>query len=247
VHDAWDDSGKQIVKNGTGMFYDDGITINWQYDIYSDLGGRTRRVQLKNGVPHGEEEKYDDGILWSRTQMKEGKAHGESVLFYDNGRVRSRTVMRNGKAVKREEFPKFDRPRPAVVINVEANEELYRAWRHPLPEVYPAPLNVPEVERELAVPTFLQEVYERNRAGEIKERYEDWNTFKDGSAYFVMVSEQGEVDDVTWSGASAYSGAVIEVYPPLIRKLRFRPGRMAGRAVRCRVVVSVEHTFAEGA
>jgi hypothetical protein len=63
--------------------------------------------------------------------------------------------------------------------------------------------------------------------------------------YMVMVNEKGTVDNVEFSGASAYSGSVIDTYPALIRELKFEPGRKAGRKVRCRVVVWVHHTFVD--
>jgi hypothetical protein len=61
-----------------------------------------------------------------------------------------------------------------------------------------------------------------------------------------MVNEQGKVDQVAFSGASAYSGGVVDVYPPIIRQLKFEPGRIGKRKVCCRVIVWVDHTFVEG-
>jgi antitoxin component YwqK of YwqJK toxin-antitoxin module len=246
VHDAWDESGKQIVKDGAGTFFQDGRNIDWQYDIHFD-GGWSHRTQLKNGIPHGVQETYHHGVLWSRTEMKDGKAHGESLLFYDDGKVRTRTILKDGKEVKSEELARFTRPKPAVLLFAEADDRLYKAWGIPPLEVYPTPLNLEEVQSTLEVPPFLQQVYEKNLAGEVDaDDYESWDTFEDGSAYFVTVDESGDVADVTWSGASAYSGQVIEVYPPHLSKLKFRPGRRAGKPVECRVVVRVEHTFVEG-
>jgi hypothetical protein len=96
------------------------------------------------------------------------------------------------------------------------------------------------------VPEFLREVHERNLAGAIKEEYEDYNTFKDGIAYFLIVNEAGEVASATANGSGVYSGGSWDIYPPLLQKLRFAPGRVRGRAVECRVLASIDHTFVEG-
>ncbi len=61
----------------------------------------------------------------------------------------------------------------------------------------------------------------------------------------VMGDEGGTVDDVEFSGCGVYSRGTIPEYRPIIRDLRFKPGSVKGRKVRCRVVVSVEHTFVE--
>ena len=78
----------------------------------------------------------------------------------------------------------------------------------------------------MAVPAFLREVYERNLAKAIKSDYEDWNTFSDGIAYFLTVSETGEVTHAVANGSGVYSGGNWGTYPPLLMELRFAPGRI---------------------
>ena len=111
---------------------------------------------------------------------------------------------------------------------------------------YPRVLNLDEVQKQLRMPDFLREVHERNLANAVKSDYEDWNTFDDGIAYFLTVSETGEVVDAHANGSGIYSGGVWGVYPPLLRKLRFSPGRIRGRAIECRALACVDHTFVEG-
>jgi antitoxin component YwqK of YwqJK toxin-antitoxin module len=245
VQNAWDDQRRQVVKNGRGTFYDDGRSIDISYDLAfkSDWTGEQ---ELRDGIPHGRGTTWHNGVLWSTQEYANGKLHGVQTLYYDNGRVRTRTTYRDGEQVKVEEFPKFDDPRPAVLLRVEANAKLYEAWGHPLLDEYPVPRNLEEVQAQLEVPAFLNEVLERNLSGRLKEDYENVNTFDDGIAYMVMVSEEGTVDSVESSGASPYSGSTINTYPPMIRELKFEPGRKQGREVRCRVVVWVRHTFVEG-
>jgi hypothetical protein len=106
-------------------------------------------------------------------------------------------------------------------------------------------LNLEKVQKQLKVPQFLREVHERNLAGTLKEDYEDWNTFDDGIAYFLTVDVSGEATAATANGSGVYSGGEWDTYPPLLRKLRFAPGRIRGRAIECRVLVRVDHTIIE--
>jgi len=55
-----------------------------------------------------------------------GEQEGESTTYWANGRVRSVATFVGGKVVKSKSFPKFDRPIPAVVLRVEANENSTR-------------------------------------------------------------------------------------------------------------------------
>src|SRR5262249_982 len=217
-------------------------------DVSYDLLFRsdwTSSQELRDGIPHGGSTTWFDGVLWTKQEFANGKPHGEYTSFYDNGRVRTRSTFRNGKEIKTEEFPKFDNPRTAVVLGVEANADLYEAWNDPLLDVYPTPSNLEQVQARLKVPAFLEEVFERNKSGKLKEDYDNLNTFDDSIAYMVMVDERGVVDKVEWTGASAYSGGTIDIYPPLIKELKFEPGCIRGRKVRCGVIVSVHHTFVE--
>src|SRR5262249_17480624 len=160
-------------------------------------------------------------VLWSVSSYVNGVQEGKSTTYWDNGRVRSITLFVQGKAGKSKSFPKFDRPIPAVVLSLEANERLYTAWDHIKGDEYPQVLNFDEVQRLLKVPDFLCEVHERNIAKALKSDYEDCNTFKDGIAYFLTVNEAGKVTSASANGSGVYSGGEWDTYPPLLRKLRF--------------------------
>ena len=202
--------------------------------------------ELRGGVRHGLETTWFLGVLQSTQEYADGKPHGQGVTSYNNGRVRTKTTFRDGEMIETEEYPKFDDPRPAVLLEVEANATLYAYWKRPLLHVYPTPLNLEEVQASLEVPEFLAEVFERNRAGSLKGKYDDINTFDDSIAYMAMVDEHGIVDEVGFSGASPRSVGTIDRYPPMIKQLTFNPGRIGTRNVRCQVVVRVRHTFVEG-
>jgi hypothetical protein len=232
------------VKNGRGTYCTDVLDFGVDYELKSK-NDWIRSYEVRDGIPHGGGSTWHEGALWSKEQYQKGKLHGVHTLFYDNGRLRTRTTYRNGKSIKTEEFPKYDHPAPAVLLRAEANAELYEAWNQPLLDAYPTPLNLQEVQAQLTIPAFLQQVFERNLANATLDDYEDTNTFNDNIAYHVMISERGTVDSVQYSGSGVYSVGTVKDYPPLIQKLQFEPGRLHGRPVRCRVVVWVEHTFVE--
>jgi antitoxin component YwqK of YwqJK toxin-antitoxin module len=245
VHNAWDGDRNQVVKDGTGVFFNDARSIDWQYEVFFEHDWKDER-EVKNGIPHGKMTRYNSGELWSVEHYENGVRHGDSILYWDNGRVHAVTKYVNGKEGKSKHFPKYDQPVPAVLIRVEASEKLYTAWNHPRVDEYPTVLNLNEVERQVKIPDFLREVDERNRAGSLKSDYEDWNKFDDGIAYFLMVDEKGKVTSATANGSGVYSGGLWDTYVPLLKKLRFSPGKKGGRAIECRVLARVDHTFVEG-
>lgn len=244
VTNAWNQNREQIVTNGTGIFREYPVDIDWEYELFFEKGW-IRESELKDGVPHGKVTTYNNGVLWSVAHFVAGKPNGESTLYWDNGRVRTVTKIAAGKRRKTQEFPKFDYPLPRVVLSLEADERLYTAWRHIQVDEYPQVRNLEEIQQELKVPSFLREVHERNLNGKLKDDYENCNTFNDGIAYFLTVDDSGKVTDVRANGSGVYSGGDWDTYLPLLRKLRFSPGQIRGRAIECRVVARVDHTFVE--
>jgi antitoxin component YwqK of YwqJK toxin-antitoxin module len=244
VHNAWNAKHEQVVIDGTGIFRDYRTHIDWEYDVFFE-NDWPRESELKDGIPHGKVTTYHCGVLWSIAHYVHGERHGESTTYWDNGRIRSVTKFVKGKEGKSTDFPKFDDPTAAVVLSLEADEKLYAAWRHIAVDEYPRALNFEEVQKQLKVPQFLREVHERNLAGTLHDSYEDCNTFDDGIAYFLTVDVSGEVTAATANGSGVYSGGAWDTYPPFLRKLRFSPGRIGGRAIECRVLARVDHTFVE--
>lgn len=244
VHNAWNEKRKQVVKNGTGIFRDYPAHIVWEYDVFIE-NGWPRESELKGGIPHGKVTTYRSGVIWSIAHYMHGNPDGKSTTYWANGRIRSVTKVVKGKEKESKEFPKFDHPVPAVVLSVEANEKHYTAWRHIRVDEYPRALNLEEVQKQMKLPQVLCEVHERNLAGTLKNDYENCNTFNDGIAYFLTVDVSGEVTAARANGSGVYSGGEWETYPPLLRKLRFAPGRIRGRAIECRVLARVDHTFIE--
>jgi antitoxin component YwqK of YwqJK toxin-antitoxin module len=244
VRNAWNEKRDQVVKDGNGIFFDDARALDWEYDIYLEHFFQ-HEYELKDGIPHGKVTTYDGDVLWRIAHYVDGMPDGESTTYWNNGRIRSVTKYVKGKEAKSKKFPKFNHPVPAVVLSIEANEKLYTAWRHIRVDEYPRPLNLEEIRKQLIVPQFLREVHERNLSGTLKSDYEDCNTFDDGIAYFLTVNESGEVTAATANGSGVYSGGEWDTYPPLLRKLRFAPSRLRGRAIECQVLARVDHTFIE--
>ncbi len=245
VHNAWDAGGKPTVQDGTGAFADDGRRIGPAYALFFESMWQDND-QLRGGRPHGRCERYHNGVLWSVDHYVDGKRAGESTSYWDNGRIRTVARYAAGEEVESQRFPKFDRPAAAVVLDLEATPKLYAAWRHLPVDEYPEAENLDDVRRQLAVPAFLRDVYDRNAAGQLRSDYEDWNTFNDGIAYLADVGDDGTVTNLKANGSGVYSGGKWDTYPPLLRQLRFRPARIRGRAVASKVLARVRHTFAEG-
>jgi antitoxin component YwqK of YwqJK toxin-antitoxin module len=243
VLNAWDKDRKQIVKSGDGEFCDDGIGYDTRYELErQDMW--THRYPVKDGLPHGKMTTWCEGVLWSVADYDNGIRNGVEIHYYDNGRIRSEVPYTNGKAGREKKYPKFEKPRPIVRLTIRADEQLYSWWKHRLPDEYPSPKNQAKVEEQLIVPNFLQEIYEKNLAGRAKSD-ESTNEFDYSIGYLVWVNEDGDVDDVKFTAAGMYCCEVIEDYPPILKTLKFKPGRIGKRKIRCRVAISVHHTFEE--
>jgi antitoxin component YwqK of YwqJK toxin-antitoxin module len=246
VHNAWDDDGHQIVVDGSGVFYSDGKRIDSSGSVVSQ-SDRTWTQELKDGVPDGKRTMYNEGVLWSVDHYHpNGIKHGESLLYWNNGRVHHRTLWTNGEEVESESFPKYDRPVPAVIVDLRADERLYVGWKHLPVDEYPAPINKEEVFGGIEIPEFLKEVHERNLSGTLKSDYEDASKFDDRIAYYLTVDETGAVTDVWCNTIGVYSRGQEETYERLLRELRFTPARKGGNPVASRVMALVHHTFVEG-
>jgi antitoxin component YwqK of YwqJK toxin-antitoxin module len=112
VHNAWDDDRRQVVKNGRGVFRDDGRRINNPVELFS----RSRVVdenELKDGLPHGRWTRWSEGTLNNIGEYKGGVLHGELTTFWDNGRKHLVSHYVNGEQISCEKFPRLDNPVPA--------------------------------------------------------------------------------------------------------------------------------------
>ncbi len=245
VHNAWNENREQIVKDGTGKFRDYPFKIDWRLDVFFK-NGWPREAELRNGIPHGKVITTRRGLVWSIEDFAAGQRDGVSTTYWDNGRVRHITQYTQGKAGKTTEFPRSEHFVPAVVLTVQADEELYAAWRHQRVDEYPRPLNLEAMQKQVTIPQFLLEVHERNQAGTLRDSYEDWNTFDDGIAYILTVDESGITTDAFANGSGVYSGGHWDTYLPLLRELRFTPARVSGDPIECQVLARVDHKFIEG-
>ena len=245
VHDAWDSDRRQTVTGGNGVYEDDGEKLDTKLGVvstslWSDVS------ELKGGVRHGVSKRYQKGVLWSVSHYREGVQHGEMTLYWDNGRVHVISEYENGAEMSSRESAKFDEPVPVVLLEVHGVEERPPRWKYPPVDREAVAQNLEEVRGQLKVPAFLLGVYERNRAGQLKSKYEDWNKFDDSIGYGLVVGEAGEVVEAKAMGSGTYSGREWNTYVPLLKQLRFCPAMRGGMAVVSRVSARVSHTFGEG-
>jgi antitoxin component YwqK of YwqJK toxin-antitoxin module len=246
VKNAWDDARQRVVKNGRGTYFDDGRDINISGRDWVFYGGyQTLSQELRNGIPHGVRTIWDDGVLSSTTEFVKDELHGIQTIFYDNGRVKSKTRFNHGEEGETEEFPQFDDPRPAILLEVEANARRYAAWGDPLLDTYPTVLNLGKVQAKLKIPAFLQEIFEQNKNGTSSGGHEDLNEFDDSTSYRVTVNPSGRVEEIEWIVAGHHSIRFVDSYRAMIKQLRFEPGTVGGRNVRSRAMVIVRHTFVD--
>ncbi len=207
----------------------------------------TRESEFKDGIYHGKMTTCIGSQPGTTSHYAKGVQHGDETRYWDNGRVRSTTKYVRGKVVgETKKFPKFDNPVPVVVLSLEADERLYTAWGHTPVDEYPRVLNFDEVQQQFKVPEFLRAIHELNLANAIESDDEDCSTFADTIAYFLTVNERGITTPESAHASGVYSAKQVDTYLPLLRKLRFAPGRFRGRPVECRVLAKVSHTFVEG-
>jgi antitoxin component YwqK of YwqJK toxin-antitoxin module len=246
INNAWNDQGWQTVKDGQGTYFDDGSRIV-DRDRLVYRGLNTSTTELRDGIMHGVHTDWHDGVLWATCEYVKGKPHGVNTYYYDNGRPEKKITHRNGEAMKTEKFPRFDDPRPAVLLVVLAGPDQCFVEGYPMLDAYPVPRNLEEIQRGLAIPDFLEEIFERNKAGTVEDDNEDWSTFDAGISYQVVISAQGTIERAKWFACDGHSAHLVDVYAPKIRQLTFTPGQRRGRPARCPGVVQVCHTFVEAA
>jgi antitoxin component YwqK of YwqJK toxin-antitoxin module len=248
VKNAWDDARRQVVKNGRGTYFDDGRDIQIGGREWIAYGGyQTRSQELRNGVPHGLETLWYDGILSHTAEYDKDELHGIMTFFHEDGRVKSKTRFRRGEELETEEFARLNDPRPAVLIDVEANAKRYANSGDPLLDTYPTPINLDEVQAQLEIPPFLRGIFEQHENGTVTDDDEDIDDFEDSTSYRVVVNPKGTVEDIEWIAAGHYSVSLADFYRGVIERLRFEPGTCGGRKVRSRAVVIVRHTFVDAA
>ena len=245
VRNAWNDDRVQTVTNGTGTYVEAPQTIKWEYDVFNEHLSYSS-WSFRDGILHGKHSVWwTNGPLIHERYFKDGVLDGERIDYYDNGRVESKTIYRAGKEIKTEEFPKFDNPKPAVLIKVESTPELYAGWKMRSPDTFPQAKNLEEIRSRLMIPQCLQEVFERNLSKTTKNRHEDIDSFDEWMTYFVEIDDQGKVQKVDFRGCSPYSIAAAADYPPLIQLLEFVPARRRDKNVASRAIFRVRHTFVE--
>ncbi|HUO08702.1 MAG TPA: DUF4375 domain-containing protein [Phycisphaerae bacterium] len=244
VHNAWDPDRSQIVTNGNGIYEDDGHNIDTKLQPVSDSKWRDIS-ELKDGLRHGISKRYEKETIWSVSHYRNGIQHGESTLYWDNGRIRSVSLYAEGTEVSTRQFPKFDHPVPAVLLDVTTVHEQFPRWQYPPADIDAIVLNLDEVRAQLTIPQFLLDVHHRNQSGQLKSKYENCNEFNDTIGYALAVGPSGEIIEAKATGSGTYSGREWNTYVPLLKQIRFSPAQRQGRPVPSRAFARVHHTFVE--
>lgn len=123
VYDEYGDieseqSYKDGIKDGITKFYDDGI-ITEEVEFRNDLRNGLTKIYHSNGQlrakvyyldgnqADGVVDSYDEnGNLFKRANIKDGKFHGKQTSFHSNGEIKVEITYDNG--IKMGEFKEFD-------------------------------------------------------------------------------------------------------------------------------------------
>lgn len=239
IHNAWDDRRVQVVKDGEGTYFDDGLDYGASHRLAQDFE-QTCSAELRGGVRHGVALTWDLGVLTRRALWDDGKLHGEMLRYHRNGRVVRRYVYSHGKEIASETFPAFTAPRPAVALDVESDAPRYDRWGLAPLDEYPSLANADEVRESLPIPDHLFGILE---AGPDGEDGPDLGDYRDDRFYWVEIDERGLVASLAPPGGRPNPGDDLAA---LLARMRFLPGRRGDRAVPSRAVVDVRYEFVEG-
>jgi antitoxin component YwqK of YwqJK toxin-antitoxin module len=71
---------------------------NWDGEVkyYSPDGNVIRIVHYKNGIEHGKNTKYDNGVVTHETNYVDGYKDGEEINYYPSGQIESKITYKKG-------------------------------------------------------------------------------------------------------------------------------------------------------
>lgn len=202
----WDNEGNQLLKNGTGIYYN-------EYQIGDVL--YKHKYQFENFLENGVQKGYTNGILQSYQEMKDGKLEGYIRKYYPNGKLKEEYLIKDGKIISHQTKPLFDNPKLNVEIETSIDEPSLIQREYPLSEAYPKLLNEKEACEFISIPTEQFEPY-------------GWEE-KFWGSYLLHVNESGEVKGYDFF--SSTNGFVSREIEAVFPKLKFQPGLKNGKPV----------------
>lgn len=208
----WTREGKQLLKNGTGIYISEFKSGN-RINIYHS--------EYKNYQRHGISKNIKNGVVSIEQEFKHGKEDGYTRTFYDNGSIREEKLYKNGQIVSNKKFPKFENPKVKTTILCEMEDEWLINRKLETADTYPQALNNKELAANFNVSADIFKGYLQDT--------------KLSYTYFVAVDEQGQVTKMDFLVAD--NGFITDEVQANIAKLKFTPAQKDGQAIASYVIV----------
>lgn len=216
----WDDKGNKLLKNGTGIYYDEYQMGEFSYK---------NEYQYKNYLEDGVQKDYTNGILRTYQEMKEGKLEGYYRNYYPNGKLKDEYLMKDGEVISHKTKPLFENPKLNVAIETSVDESSLILREYPLSDVYPVLLNEAEVSAQMAYPYEGFEPYGWDR--------------KLGASYLLHINDSGEISGHDFLVAD--NGYVTDVIEALFPEFKFKPGLIDDNPVKSYLSIRVKMWLTE--
>ncbi|WP_296705187.1 hypothetical protein, partial [Algoriphagus sp.] len=216
----WDEEGNQLLKDGTGIYYDEyqiGESTYKNEYLFKDF--------LEDGVQKG----YKNGILQSYKEMKNGKPEGYFRNYYTNGKLKEEYLIKDGKVISHQTQPLFENPKLKVELETRVDEKSLILRDYPISEVYPELLNEAEIAEHIVCPSEVFELY-------------GWDK-KLRASYLIHINDSGEISGFDFF--SADNGYVTKAIEESFPKFKFKPGLKSGRPATSYLVLRVEMWLTE--
>ncbi|MGV3460518.1 MAG: DMP19 family protein [Flavobacterium sp.] len=213
----WDEDGTQLLKDGTGL-----LRSSYEDDV--------NEHEYKNYQRHGKQHTYRNGILTLYQEMADGDEHGITRSYYDNGNLKSETVYENGVEISRQNFRIFPNPKVVASLKCEMEDEWLTNRDLVLQDSNPVLKNHSEIQQQLQAPLSIFEGYDDDQELSCN--------------YFVTVNDLGQVMDYDFLYSD--NGDLNTLTEPLLSKLEFTPGTVAGKPATTYIIVGFVFRLEDG-
>jgi antitoxin component YwqK of YwqJK toxin-antitoxin module len=203
IHDFWTEQGEHLLTDGTGLY------IN-EYSYLEDVINREEQ-EYKNYKRDGKQHSYQNGLLTSYQEMKDGKEHGISRNYYKNGNVQWETVYQNGESVSSQVFPKSENPVGKVTFKYLMNDQWLLDQNLPTADTYPVCLNEREIALNIKMPKAFADPNNHNLEG--------------STCLWLTIDKAGRVRKVDFKSAYMTNG---QEFMAVADKMKFRPAMKDG-------------------
>lgn len=221
IQNFWDENGKQLLKNGTGLYISESTSLN---------GNITRdEYRYQDYRLHGVRRSFKDGVLTFYQEMKNGQIDGVTRNYYNNGNLREERVYKNGKQISTKEFPKFQDPVVVTNISCDMKDEWLVNRELPTADQYPRLLNHEETISKLEIDVAIFENYTQ-----------DWTLSYN---YFLTIDAQGNLTNMDVISAS--NGFILDQLKESIKGMKFSPAQKEGKSVHSYLILEFDLELGE--